>query len=135
MALETLKGVQEIGGFKVVVMDDLRKQFPEKFNESGSMDYKWFESEIRPNSFVYVRHDVNSISFTIQNGPVKEQGVNGCQVDTLIEAAKLIVEGLNKNFPCRENAMVITKLDEALMWSEKRKSDRVKRNVEGFNKA
>ena len=135
MALETLTGVKKIGDFNVVVMDELRTQYPEKFNESGSMDYKWFEKDIRPNNFVYVRHDVNSLSFTIQNGPVKENGVNGCQVDTIIEAAKLIIEGLNRNFPCRENSMIITKLDEALMWSEKRKQDRVKRQVEGLNKA
>lgn len=48
---------------------------------------------------------------------------------------KKIIEGLNKDFPCRENAMVITKLDEALMWSNKRKQDRIERGVEGFNKA
>jgi hypothetical protein len=116
MALETLKAVSKIGGYNVVVMDDLRLLHPEKFNESGSMDYKWFEKDIRPNNFIYVRHDVNSLSFTIQNGPIKENGVNGCQVDTIIEAAKIIVEGLNKKFPCRENACAITKLDEALHW-------------------
>ena len=126
---------KKIGDFDVVVMDELKEKFPEKFNESGAMDYKWFEKDIRPNNFVYVRHDVNSLSFTIQNGPVKENGINGCQVDTIIEAAKVIVEGLNKNFPCRENAMIITKLDEALMWSNKRKQDRIKREVEGFNRA
>ena len=34
-------------------------------------------------------------------------------------------------FPCRENAVVITKLEEALMWLNKRTADRQKRNVEG----
>ena len=135
MALETLKGVSEIGGFKVVVMDELREKHPEKFNESGAMDYKWFEKDVRPHNFIYVRHDVNSIAFTIQNGPVKEHGLNGCQVDTIIEAAKIMVEGLNAKFPCRENSMIITKLDEALMWSKKRKADREKRGVEGHSKA
>ncbi len=134
MALETLKGVKEIGGFPVVVMDELREQFPDKFNASGAMDWPWFEKEIRPSHFIYVRHDKNSLSFTIQNGPIKESGVSGCQVDTVIEAAKVIVEGLNAKFPCRENAMIVTKLDEALMWSAKRKSDREKRNVEGLSK-
>lgn len=134
MALETLKGTEKIGEFDVVIMDELREKHPEKFNESGAMDYKWFEKDIRPFNFVYVRHDVNSLSFTLQNGPVKENGVNGCQVGTIVEAAKIIIEGLNKNFPCRENAMVITKLDEALMWLEKRTKDRIKRNVEGENK-
>jgi hypothetical protein len=135
MALETLKGVEKIGGFPVVVMDELREKFPEKFNESGAMDYKWFEKDIRPNNFVYVRHDVNSLSFTIQNGPIKEVGVNGCQVDTVIEAAKTILEGLNKQYPCRENSAAITKLDEALHWLEHRKKDREKRAVEGTSKA
>jgi hypothetical protein len=134
MALETLKGVTEIGGFSVVVMDDLREKHPEKFNESGAMDYKWFEKDVRPHNFVYVRNDVNSIAFTIQNGPVKEVGVNGCQVDTLIEAAKKIIEGLNTKFPCRENSCAITKLDEALHWLEARKRNREKRGVEGENK-
>jgi len=34
-------------------------------------------------------------------------------------------------FPCRENALVITKLEESLMWLNKRTSDRLKRGVEG----
>lgn len=135
MALETLKDIKKIGGFDVVIMDELRNQYPEKFNESGSMDYKWFEKDIRPNNFVYVRHDVNSLSFTIQNGPVKEFGVNGCQVDTVIQAAKLILEGLNNNFPCKENWLAITFLDDALYWLEQRKKDRELREVEGLNKA
>ena len=133
MALETLKDVKKIGDFDVIIMDDLREKYPEKFNESGSMDFHWFEKDIRPNNFVYVRNDKNSLSFTIQNGPIKEHGVNGCQVDTVIEAAKLIIEGFNKKFPCRENSIVITKLDEALLWLEKRKSDRNKRGVEGIS--
>ena len=38
---------------------------------------------------------------------------------------------LQSKFPCRENALAITKLDEALLWLEKRTTDRVARNVEG----
>ncbi len=135
MALETLKGLKKLGKFDVVIMDELREKFPEKFNESGAMDYKWFEKDIRPTNFVYVRHDVNSLSFTIQNGPVKEKGVNGCQVDTVIEAAKAILEGLNKQFPCRENSAAITKLDEALHWLDHRTKDRERRSVEGTTTA
>lgn len=40
---------------------------------------------------------------------------------------------LQGKFPCRENAIVITKLEESLMWLEKRTNDRKKRNVEGKN--
>ncbi len=38
---------------------------------------------------------------------------------------------LQAKFPCRENALVITKLEESLMWLLKRTEDRIKRNVEG----
>lgn len=135
MALETLKGVEKLGNFKVIVMDELKEKYPEKFNPDGGMDWKWFETEIRSKHFVYVRNDKNSISFTIQNGPVKEVGKNGCKVDTLIEAAKAMLEGLDKQFPCRENSVAITKLDEALLWLMKRTIDRSKRGVVGYSKA
>lgn len=133
MCAQNLVG-EKLGEFSVVLMDELRTKCPEKFNESGAMDYKWFEADIRPNNFVYVRNDVNSLSFTLQNGPIKEVGINGCQIDTLVLASKKIIEAFNAAYPCRENAMAITKLDEALMWLEKRTKDRESRGVEGFNK-
>jgi hypothetical protein len=134
MALETLKGINSIGGFGVVVMDELREKYPEKFTPSGGMDYKWFESEIRPKNFIYVRNDVNSIAFTIQNGPIKEAGVNGCQVDTIIEAAAEILKGLQKNFSCQENALAISCLEKALNHLKGRKTNREKRGVEGTSR-
>jgi hypothetical protein len=133
MALETLSGVDSIGGFSVVIMDELRKKFPKKFNESGSMSWEWFESDIRPTNFVFVRQDKNSLAFTLQKGPIKEVGVNGCQIDTVIEAARLILEGLNKNFPCRENNRAIIFLDEALRCLKDRTKRRVQEGIEGKN--
>lgn len=130
--INTLKGLKEINGKPICVMDDLRKQFPEKFNESGAMDYKWFETEIRPNFNIFLRHDVDSISFNMLTKPASEGGdLSRCQLTELITTAKIMLEYLNAKFPCRENAMTITKLDEALMWQEKRTKDRVKRGVEG----
>ena len=118
MALETLRGVTEIDGFAVVVVRD----------EGSGCGVDYTMGKQNP---VMINHIDNRIEFQIQKGAIKENGVNGCQVDTIIETAKLIVEGLNKNFPCRENSIVITKLDEALMWLKKRKADREKRGVEG----
>ncbi|MCK5139395.1 MAG: hypothetical protein KAQ85_06100 [Thermodesulfovibrionia bacterium] len=71
------------------------------------------------------------MSFTLQGGPIKENGKNGCQLTDMIAVAKHMIEQLNKQFPCRENAMTITKLDEALMWQQKRTEDRETRGVEG----
>jgi hypothetical protein len=134
MALETLKGIKKIGSEEIVVMDDLRETNPEFFRPDGSMHYHLFEEKIRPFKHIYIRHDVGSISFTIQNGPIKEVGKNGCQVTDMIAVAKHIIEELNKKFPCRENAMTITKLDEALMWQVRRTLDREAREVEGTSK-
>lgn len=38
---------------------------------------------------------------------------------------------LNKKFPCRENSVVITKLEEAWLWLNYRTSERKIRGVEG----
>lgn len=41
------------------------------------------------------------------------------------------IQFLNNKFPCRENSIVLTKLEESLMWLNKRTQDRVSRGVEG----
>ena len=129
MAVETLRGIEEIGEYKVVHIesgpDDNIEELPEFIKEI-------IEPSIN-ETYVVVDHSMNSLGFKLQNGPVKEVGVNGCQVDTLIETAKIILEQFNKVVPSRETSMIITKLDEALLWSMKRKNDREKRGVEGFN--
>lgn len=38
---------------------------------------------------------------------------------------------LNSKFPCRENSIVITKLQEAYFWLQERTRDRKERGVEG----
>ncbi len=81
-----------------------------------------------------IHGEKSSVKFTIQSGPINEFGVNGCQIDDVIAWAREKIEGFQKAFPCRENAIVATKLDEALLWLMKRKMDREKRQVEGFNK-
>ena len=75
------------------------------------------------------------IEVDIQDGPIKEAGVNGVQIDNVIEWCRDWIDERNKAFPCRENALVITKLDEALHWSAARKANREKRGVEGKNVA
>ena len=74
-----------------------------------------------------------------QDGPLgraaDRQIPNGAFVETVIAAAKQRIEfyqEANKGkFKCRENATAITKLDEALMWLNKRTQDREARQVEG----
>ena len=124
MALETLKDVNEIGGYKVSHGLD--------FNIIKTMQElnDWYNS--RP---VRINHNLNEITFRIQNRPIKEVGVNGCQVDTLIHAAKKILEGLDAKFPSEYNKLAINKLDMALSHLEQRTKDREARGVEGTSNA
>lgn len=67
-----------------------------------------------------------------QMGPIAEKGVNGLTQETLLA----IVEDRLKCFQaggyaCRENAVALTKVQEAMMWLNKRTADRVVRGVEG----
>lgn len=125
MALETLVGVTKIGDANV--LQDRPK------DANGAIDWHAFD-ELRKTHPIYVDHVVNMISFRIQNGPINEVGVNGCQVDELIEAAKMIIAKLNDRYPCTENEKCIGALDIALSWLKLRKLNRLKRGVEGFNK-
>ena len=131
MTLETLKGVEEIGGFKAVVMDELREKFPDKFEPGGQMNWGWFESTIRPNHFIDIRQDKNSLSFTLQDGPVLQNGVNGCQLTTLVEAALVILGGLHEKHPCDENIATIHAWRKGLDYQKRRTENRERRGVEG----
>ena len=74
-----------------------------------------------------------------QNGPIGRGAEriepNGAFVETVIAAVVQRIEfyqtASNKKFACRENAIAITKLEEALLWLNKRTVDREKRQVEG----
>jgi hypothetical protein len=69
-----------------------------------------------------------------QNGPIKEFGVNGCHNEDLIAIVIDRLQGFQSgDFKCRENAIALTKLEEALMWLRKRTQDRIDRGVEGTN--
>jgi len=90
---------------------------------------------IKEAGWPQVHGQPSTVTFQIQSGPIKEFGVNGCQIDDVIAWVKEKIEGFNAAFPCRENSLVITKLEEALLWSMARKLNREKRGVEGQNKA
>jgi len=76
----------------------------------------------------------HSVTFIGQTGPRNEVGDNGCQIDDMIKFARRTIEVFNAKFPCRENSLVITKLQEAEMWLEERRTQRSQRGVEGYNK-
>ena len=92
-----------------------------------------------PGQFISIENleDVKGIApvvkFTVQSDPISEVGVNGCQAVDMLEYVKCLFQSLNDAFPCRENALTITKIEEAIHWQEARTKDRMRRNVEGKN--
>lgn len=75
-----------------------------------------------------------SLQVEFQQGAVKENGVNGVTNEALLSILIHRTEVLNKRFPCRENSLAVTKMQEAKMWFDKRTSDRKERGVEGLEK-
>ncbi len=69
-----------------------------------------------------------------QNGPIKEVGVNGVMNEDLIAIVIDRMRGFQSgDFACRDNALALTKLEEALMWLRNRTNEREARGVEGTN--
>lgn len=125
MALETLKTVKEINSFKVMTEKD-RVINP----ETNKIDWEATD-EKRKEYPIAIDFDKNMISFRIQKGAIKKNGVNGCQIDTMIEATRLIIEQLNGMYPCLENENCLFHLEQALKSLVERKKDRIERGVEG----
>lgn len=74
------------------------------------------------------------VEFSIQSDPISEVGINGIQAVDMLEYVKCLFESLNDSFNCRENEFTIQKIEEAIHWQHARTKDRIRRNVEGYNK-
>ena len=121
--INTLKDVKAIDGKKVLQERAL--------NSDGSVDWR-LTDKLRETHPIFIDHKVDMISFKMLTKPASEGGdLNLCQLTALIATARLMIIYLNKDYPCRENAMTITKLDEAMMWQKHRTANRVARGVEG----
>lgn len=98
-----------------------------------------FNKQCKLTHFIQIENvkDENGVApivkFTIQSDPISEVGINGVQALDMLEYVKCLFESLNDAFPCRENALTITKIEEAIHWQEARTKDRLKRGVEGKN--
>lgn len=78
--------------------------------------------------------DVELLNVQFQNGPVRENGVNGVSNEALLKIVAHRLQGFQSgDFRCRENALALTKIEEALMWLESRTKGRMARGVEGTN--
>lgn len=67
-----------------------------------------------------------------QNGPTNESGINGLTQEVLLA---IVADRLRSfqagKFACRENALALTKIEEAQHWLHARTLARMQRGVEG----
>lgn len=73
-------------------------------------------------------------TINFQDGPVKEFGINGCHQEDLLAIVIDRLESFQAGpFACRENALALTKIQEAMHWLNHRTAVRQARGVEGIN--
>lgn len=93
-----------------------------------------FDTSTNPSCPFVARYGKPAVHSTVlfQNGVVAEAGVNGVTNEALlailIDRMRLFQAG---PYPCRENALALTKLEEALHWLHHRARARMARGVEG----
>jgi hypothetical protein len=67
-----------------------------------------------------------------QNGPIRDSGVNGVSQEALLAIVIDRLRAFQRGpYLCRENAIALTHLEDALGWLQRRTRDRLKRGVEG----
>lgn len=78
------------------------------------------------------KEPIDFIDIKFQEGTVEENGVNGAQIEDVID---VLVDRLNSfqrgKLPCRENAFAVKHLEEAQNWLYRRTIERKKQGAEG----
>ncbi len=74
----------------------------------------------------------NSYTISFQNGPIAEKGINGITQEVLLAICIDRLQSFQRGeFACRENALALTKMEEAMHWLHHRTRERMVRGVEG----
>lgn len=91
-------------------------------NESAPTELREESDEFGPTNLL----------FLFQNGPINEVGVNGITHEVLLA---IVIDRLRSfqggAFACRENALALTKIEEAMHWLQQRTLRRIRQGVEG----
>lgn len=90
-----------------------------------------YDDSTNPSSEVAYKGLKRSVVL-FQNGPINEVGVNGLTHEALLAILIDRLECFQSGpYACRENALALTKLQEAQMWLLERTRGRMVRGVEG----
>lgn len=73
-----------------------------------------------------------TLPIRFQNGGIQEAGINGVSNEALLAIVEDRLKAFQSGpYSCRENSVALTKLQECMMWLERRTRDRLGRGVEG----
>lgn len=87
------------------------------------------------HEYVCTLPDGHGTVINFQNGPIGEAGVNGLTHEVLLAIVIDRMQAFQRGpYSCRENALALTKLEEAQHWLLHRIRERMARNVEGTHK-
>jgi hypothetical protein len=105
-------------------LNDVKPVEPPKLSPQEALD----------GSPALVQDAAGFISIRFQCGPLEANGINGTSIENVIDMLIRRLEGFQAGpFKCRENALAITKLEEAAHWLEHRTLKRKAQGVEGRN--
>jgi hypothetical protein len=93
-----------------------------------------FDTASNPSDPFKAMHGESAKHSTVlfQNGPINEAGVNGITHEALLAVLVDRLQSFQKGpYACRENALALTKLEEAQHWLHHRTQTRMARGVEG----
>lgn len=99
---------------------------------AGNACHEYVVREIQPTSDYEAAQNNLFATVHFQNGPIQEAGINGCHQEDLLA---IVIDRLRSfqagEYACRENALALTKLEEAMHWLNHRTKERQDRGVEG----
>ena len=102
--------------------------------DGGANHRYWIEGfDTKTNDSDPIKQEPTKLlEILFQNGPIPEKGVNGITQEALLA---IVIDRLRcfqaGPFACRENALALTKCEEALHWLHHRTQARMRRGVEG----
>jgi len=105
--------------------DTLALAFPSTFKMSNASKYVSHAE----NNFII--HDDGLISFKLQEGAVKEVGLNGVQTPEMLHFIATYIKVLDNDKSCPHNMATIKYLKQAIAAQNARTAEREARGVEG----
>ena len=124
----------EDGVAPIQVLDNRKDTNPNMFRPEGFMRYHLLTDQLGGESHTFLRFDKNCILFKLQDGPIKEVGVNGCQIDFILNVVMALLQGANEKFPHAENEKAMDHIMKAWQALQRRTKERTERGVEGYEK-